>query len=319
MFQEPIFIQDDQLSMSLDYPGLIHALAQGFNQGITVPTRHHYEMHQGYASTLLLMPAWFNGTIGGVKMVTIFPHNHQKGLPSIQGIYTVFNAQDGRILAQMDAKKLTNLRTAATSALATRFLARENAQTLLMMGTGTLAPELVKAHCTVRPIRQIFVWGRNPEHQEALVFKLSQELASRVQVHGVRDIKQAAFEADLITCATMSDQPILEGKWVKSGTHVDLVGSYKPHLREADDDLIRKASLFVDTVEGASQESGDLAIPLAAGVIELTDLKGTIFGLCRGEHKARQNDQEITVFKSVGHAAEDLIAAQLLMTKLSII
>ena len=317
MFQEPIFIQDDQLLTSLNYPELIHALAQGFNQEITVPTRHHYELHKGYASTLLLMPAWFNGTLGGVKMVTIFPYNHQKGLPTIQGIYTVFNAQDGRILAQMHAKKLTNLRTAATSALAARFLARENAQTLLVMGTGTLAPELVKAHCSIRPIRDIFVWGRNPEHQDALVHKLSKEIA--IPVHGVQDIKQAALEADLITCATMSEQPILEGKWVRPGTHIDLVGSYKPHLREADDDLIQKSSVFVDTIEGASQESGDLALPLAAGVIKLTDLKGTIFGLCRGEHRARQNEKEITVFKSVGHAAEDLIAAQLLMTKLNII
>lgn len=316
MYQPPVFISDEQVRRSLNYPELIEALAQGFNKTIIVPQRQHLEMSQTYDSTLLLMPAWTNETMGGIKMVTIFPQNSAQNLPSIQGIYTVFDTRNGRLLAQLDAKLLTNLRTAATSALAARFLSRNDSSTLLVMGTGTLAPELVKAHCTIRPIRKVLIWGRNPNHQAVLADHLATEIS--IPIIKVDDPATAAAQADIITCATMSEQPILLGDWVKSGTHIDLVGSYKPHLREADDTLIQKSALYVDTIEGATKESGDLAIPIASGVLSVSSIRGTIFGLSRGEHKGRQNAAEITLFKSVGHAAEDLIAAQLLLQKLNI-
>ena len=194
------------------------------------------------------------------------------------------------------------------------YLARKESRILTMIGTGSLASQLIRSHCSQFPIEKIFIWGRNQDHAKRLVDGLN-DLA--LEITWTTDLEQAIREADIISTATMSANPLVSGACVQPGTHIDAVGSYKPNLRELDDVLIRKCAIYVDTIEGATKESGDLAIPLRHGVIRTRQIRGTLFDLCRGTVDGRVNDEEITLFKSVGHASEDLIAAGLAYEVLS--
>ncbi len=306
-----IRLSNDQLLELLDYPSLIKTLQQAFRAEITVPMRHHHDYPNpsvGPDSTLLLMPAWDDGQFLGLKIVTISPHNTAYQLPSIQGSYTLFDLPTGRSILEMDAKVLTNLRTAATSALASQYLSRPDSTHLLVIGTGSLAPYLIAAHASNRPIQKVSVWGRDEQKSKHLVETLA---GNSFELQVVRNLEKAIQEADLISAATMSVHPLIPGHLLRPGQHLDLVGSYKSDMREADDEVIRRSTLFVDTLQGAPKESGDLAIPLATGVCQLEDIKADLFGLCRGLHVGRTNVEEITFFKSVGHALEDLAAAKL--------
>ncbi len=310
------FYSSKEVASGLHYHQLISALKKGLQSDLMVPQRMHYHLDYQLKEldpTLLIMPAWKSQEYIGIKIVTIFPSN--KYLPTIQGIYLLMDGRSGQNLALMDAKLLTLKRTAATSAMMSTFLSRADAKVLLMIGTGNLALELIKAHCTERPIEQILVWGRNPAKAKKIVAELKSSFLFPIRV--CENLQQGCASADIISTATMSSDPVVYGRWVKKGTHVDLVGSYKPNMREADDELLTKSSIFVDTIEGATKESGDLFIPLSDHVVQLSDLKGTMYDLCSGLHPGRKNPEEITLFKSVGHASEDLIAAYTLHEKLS--
>ena len=305
--QIPI-ISADQITSTIDYPLLVQALKKGLIEDITTPMRKHYNLNYKQDvldPTLLLMPAWQVKKYIGIKLVTIFPENKIK--PSIQGSYLLIDGQDGSNLCMLEAKKLTTRRTAAISALMSSYLSRKDAKTLLMIGTGNLAPELIQAHCAIRPINKIIIWGRNSEKSKTLASQMKSIFDVDLKIS--EDLNTSCQEADIISAATMSEQPLIYGQYVNPGTHVDLVGSYKPTMREGDDSLIRKSSVFVDTIEGATQESGDLVIPLANQALKLSDIKATMHDLCRGKHPGRKSPDEITWFKSVGHASEDLIAA----------
>ncbi|MBY6188544.1 ornithine cyclodeaminase family protein [Marinobacter hydrocarbonoclasticus] len=296
-----------QVHAALPFERLIPALRQAFIQGATVPLRHHHDMaHPGHReTTLLLMPAWQDGDKAGVKLVTVAPHNQDR--PSIQGIYLLLDLPTGTPELMMDAPALTARRTAAASALAASYLAPKSAETLLMVGTGTLAPLLIEAHATVRPIRKVKIWGRNPEKAHALAESLSHlDLVFDV----VDDLAEAAAQADIVSVATLSRTPLLKGEWLKPGQHIDLVGAYRPDMREADDEVVRRCRIFVDSREGALKETGDLAIPLAQGIIQPDDVQATLFELCQQQHNGRTDHNELTLFKSVGHALEDLAAAR---------
>ncbi|GAB5470441.1 MAG: ornithine cyclodeaminase family protein [Rhodospirillales bacterium] len=295
-------------------PALIDALREGFRSEITVPPRHHHSIRVpgGQDATLLLMPAWHSGRRFGVKLVSIFPDNGAKKLPAVQGLYLLASATDGQPLALLDGQMLTVRRTAAASGLAASYLAHEGAETLLMVGTGALAPHLIEAHCAARPIRRVSIWGRDPSKAAALASRLETGLpgpAPRLQAVG--DLEAAVAEADIVSCATLSRDPLVKGAWLKPGQHLDLVGAFTPEMRESDDEAVRRAELYVDTLEGAPREGGDIALPLADGVIQQDDLRGDLFALCRGEVPGRRAASAITLFKSVGHALEDLVAAEL--------
>ncbi|MEL6864025.1 MAG: ornithine cyclodeaminase family protein [Bacteroidota bacterium] len=311
-------IQSHQIEQVLNYPALIHTLRTAFQANYTVPQRHHHDFNNPFAqkaSTLLLMPAWDEGQYFGVKLATVSPENSQLNLPAINGVYLLFDTQTGAPIAQIEAKTLTTYRTAAASALAATYLAAPNSQTLLMMGTGAMAPQLIRAHAAVRPIERVFVWGRRKEKAMALVQTLSKQYPWTLEV--VDDLAQAIPQADIISCATLSETPILQGKYLRPGQHIDLVGSYKPNMREADDALVQKARVFLDTREGASRESGDIALPLQSGLLTTDDLLADLFDLCRGKHPGRQRERDITLFKSVGHALEDLAAAKLVYSRIN--
>ncbi len=303
-------ISREELDQLLPYDLLIEALRSAFAADYSVPARHHYNFPNPSSSkpnTLLLMPAWQSGTHVGVKLVVVAPDNASKKLPAIQGTYTLFDANTGVPLALMDAPLLTAKRTACASALASDYLSRKDSSSLLMVGTGVLAPHLIMAHASIRPIRQVFLWGRNFAKAAALTGELNQV---DLKVKAIENIEDG-MTADIISCATLSPEPLIHGQFLKAGQHVDLVGSYLPTMREADDEVIRRSVIFADNREGATHESGDLFIPIQNGLITKESVKADLFELCKNEKPGRNSDEEITLFKSVGHALEDLAAAQL--------
>lgn len=303
------FVGPDELERLLAYPTLIAAIRAAFSGSAKAPQRHHHTIPRpgGPDATLLLMPAWQTGPDGfaGVKFATVFPANVSVGKPTVMGVYTLISGTTGEPLACIDGRMLTLWRTAATSALAADALARPEASRLLMIGAGALAPHLIAAHASVRPIREVAVWNRTPEQAAHLVASLA---LPGVAVHTVTDLDAALGTADVISCATLARQPLVHGARVSPGTHVDLVGAFTPDTREADDAVIRRARVFVDTREGM-RESGDITQPMAAGILSEATIAGDLFTLSAAPGLQRTADDDITVFKSVGHAIEDLAAA----------
>jgi len=321
-----------EVDAALDDLALIDRLEALFRSGCEMPTRHHHTVAQptgpGSAdATLLLMPAWTRaqsteggGSHIGVKVVSVFPDNGKRGLPSIYGQYLLLDGTTGQTIALLDGTMLTKRRTACASGLASRYLSRPESQRLLMIGTGALAPELIRVHAKVRPIDEVAIWGRRPEQGERLARDLSSvlpRLLSRpVTVRSVTDRAEAVAAADIISCATLSSAPLVEGDWLREGQHLDLVGAYTPRLRESDDKAVARARVYVDTRAGALKEGGDIVQPLANGTIGEAHVIGDLHELTRGERKGRAPGDvtSITLFKSVGAALEDLAAAELAVT-----
>jgi ornithine cyclodeaminase len=259
-----------------------------------------------------LLPAWQFGRHMGVKVVSVFPENEGKGLASVQGLYVLFDGQNGLPVAAIDGAAITLWKTAANSALAATYLARTDARTLLMVGAGALAPYLVRAHCAVRPIARVMIWNRTPVGAERMAASLAgRGLATVV----VTDLAAAVREADIVSCATMATEPVIQGAWLRPGLHLDLVGGYRLDMREADDDAVRGARIFIDAWFTAGEHCGDICLPLAAGIIAKDAITDT-FQLARGERPGRQGDDEITLFKSGGGGHEDLGTAQHILTRL---
>ncbi len=297
---------------ALDYTSLIEALRVAFrNGGEAMPVRQAYDVGFGGAPAhLLTMPAWQRGKSLGVKLVTVFPQNATRGLGAVSSLYVLFDGETGVPRAMIDGEALTNRRTAAASALASTYLSRPDSSTLLMVGTGHLAHHLPEAHAAVRPIEQVLVWGRNGERAAALVKKL---VAKGLAATSVSDLDAAVGRADIVSCATTSTEALVKGRLLRPGSHVDLVGAFTPQMRECDDDTMRRANVFVDTRAGALKEAGDILQPIATGAITADAIRGDLHDLASGAVVRRGDDSEITLFKSVGAAIEDLTAASLLV------
>jgi len=303
-------IGSDRVAAVADYATLVHAIAKAFREGVTAPVRGHYSIPVpgGPEATLLTMPAWTEGAYLGVKIATVFPGNSRTGQRAVSGQYLLIDAMDGEPLALIDGGELTARRTAAASALAATFLARDDASTLTVIGTGRLPLHLVRAHRTMRPsIREVVIWGRHIDKAMRIAMDLRAENPDLV-VTPTSDLETAVRRADLVSAATLSTEPVIQGRWLTPGVHVDLVGGFTPLMREADDDAIRRAHVFCDTLEGAPNEAGDLCQPIASGLLDPETLT-SLTQLCRGERPGRQQAGDITLFKSVGCAAEDLAAA----------
>jgi ornithine cyclodeaminase len=306
-------VGDEELAAVLDDRSLVECLREAFREGAESPLREHYDVGApGTEGTLLLMPAWQPGRSLGVKVVTVFPGNVARGRSAVQGSYLLLDAQTGTPRALMDGAALTRRRTAAASALAATYLARADSATLVMVGTGSLAPHLVAAHAAARPIREVRVWGRSPEKAAALAARLDRP---GLRVTAAKRLEEAVRAADIVSCATLSAEPLLHGPWLRPGTHVDLVGGFTPAMREADDDAVRRSRVFVDT-PAALEEAGDVVQPIARGLLRAEDV-ADLFDLVRGARPGRQGSDEITLFKSVGVALEDLAAARLAFARLS--
>ena len=311
----------EEVDAALDDVALIDRLDALFRAGCEMPTRHHHPIHAplGVGSAdamLLLMPAWTPGRVG-VKVVTVFPDNGKRALPSIYGQYLLLDGSTGQAQALLDGTMLTKRRTACASGLASRYLSRPDAGRLLMIGTGALAPHLIRVHAKVRPIREVAIWGRRPEQAERLAAELAASLPSAlgrpIRVRAVADRRQAVASADIVSCATLSKEPLVEGDWLHEGQHLDLVGAYTPVMRESDDRAVWRARVYVDTRAGALKEGGDIVMPLANGTIDEDDVIADLFERARSQQSGRLpgDATSITLFKSVGAALEDLAAAEL--------
>jgi ornithine cyclodeaminase len=301
----------EEVHAGLGYDRLVDALREAFRcNDVEKPLRNVHQVTGGPAPAILLtMPAWREGDMIGVKLVNVFPGNAEKGLSAVSSVYALFSGATGQPLAIIDGEALTNRRTAAASALASTYLSREDAATLLVVGTGNLARHLAEAHCAVRPISRVLVWGRNPARAEAMSAELR---AKGLPAEPAPDLARATPEADIVSCATTAREPLVRGADLKPGTHLDLVGAFTRDMRETDDEAVLRASVFVDTYAGAFAEAGDLLQAVAAAWS--TDrTRAELHELCAGSKEGRRSAEEITLFKSVGTALEDLTAAKLLM------
>jgi ornithine cyclodeaminase/alanine dehydrogenase-like protein (mu-crystallin family) len=313
-------VSRDELAQRASHADIIEALRKAFRSNFNAPPRHHHQIKRGSGDTasFLLMPSWTEwsndgkGGYAGLKTVMVFPDNPRYGRPTIQANYLLFSIASGETLALMDGSEITVRRTAAASALAADYLARPNAATLLMVGAGALAPHVVKAHASVRPIRCVLLWNRSRSKAEALAQSL--RLAG-FSAECPATIEEAVTHADIISCATTSREPIIRGRWVKPGTHIDLMGAFKPEMREADGEAIGKARVFVDTYEGAMSEAGDLLQAIKEGSFSKERIEGDLAALCRGSAPGRKTAEEITLFKSCGTAIEDLATAIMVYDK----
>ena len=309
-------VSADEVNGTLDFPALINVLRDAFRLGAIQPVRHHHtvERPQGAPTTLLLMPAWtdfaadgFEGSGHiGVKIASVSPDNNKIGKPAVMAQYLLLDGTTGEPQALIDGASLTLWRTAAASALAADYLARPDASRLLVVGAGALSPYLARAHSALRPIREIAVWNRTPQNAERVAADLA---AEGFNASVVEDIDAALEDADIVTAATISTVPLIHGAHLKPGTHVDLVGAFSPTMRESDDEAVRRARVYVDTRGGALKEAGDIVQALQSGALTEDAIAGDLFQLTRGEAGGRRGADEITLFKSVGAALEDLAAA----------
>ncbi len=319
------FYSADQVNAALEWERLADALAAAFAAGAQVPLRHAHRL--GEADTLLLMPAWRDPAAGpasaqacsrghaagdgalGVKIVTVMPGNAARGAATVNALYVLLDRASGAPRAVLDGEALTLRRTAAASALAARYLARADSANLLVIGTGKLAPFMARAHCALRPqLLRVRIWGRRAEAAQTLAQLLRDE---GLPAEAAADPETAVRDAHIVSCATTATAPIVHGAWLAPGTHLDLVGGFTRAMREADDAALARARIFVDTYAGALAEAGDLVSPLERGVIARTQIEAELAELVRGENPGRCSEDEITLFKSVGTALEDLAAAEL--------
>lgn len=304
-----LHLDPDATRAALEWRPLIEALRTMFRDGCESPVRHHHDFQvPGEADgTLLLMPAWVPGRYLGTKLATVVPGNGARGLPAVMASYLLNDARTGEMVAMIDGGELTARRTAAASALAADYLARQDARHLLVVGTGRLSRNLAAAHASVRPLSRVAVWGRDPEKARAVAEEIAGELDILAQP--ADNLEEAVRDADVVSCATLSEAPLVQGAWLKPGSHLDLVGAFKPTMRESDDEAVSRARVFVDTREGATKEAGDIVQALASGALAEDGIEADLFDLTRGTHAVLRQADDITLFKSVGAALEDLAAA----------
>ena len=300
----PIVIDTARTRASLAFERLIPALREAFVAGAETPLRHRHMLTDG---ALLLMPAWQSSSALGVKIVSVFPGNGKLGLNSVSSTYLLCDGATGQHLAIIDGNEITGRRTAAASALAGSYLARPDASSLLIVGAGHVAAMMADAWRAVRPIRRVRVWNVRP----ARAATLANELRKRgFDAAATEDLEAAVSQADIVSCATLATEPLVRGEWLRPGVHLDLIGAFKPDMRECDDVALRRARVFIDT-DAALTEAGDLVQPINAGTFARDAVAGSLYTLCRNETPGRAGAAEITLFKSVGSAIEDLAAARL--------
>lgn len=304
------FSTDDDIAAALPWEGLVEAIETVMvEEAAEAPARAVYTVPIPDAAdgAFLLKPGWVTGDVVGVKAVTVFPDNGQLDLPTVQAGFLLFDARTGTLLGACEANELTTRRTAAASAVAAKRLARGDARTLLVIGSGALAPMAALAHAHVRDYDTVMVWGRDPAKVAAVVARL---VAEGLPATPADDLDSAVGAADVISVVTGATDPLIKGDLLREGAHVDLVGAFNAQMRESDDDVIRRGTVFVDTRDDAVL-AGDLAQPIAAGLLDPTDIVADLADLVAGRHPGRTSPAEITVFKSVGTALEDLAAARL--------
>ncbi|MEZ9197990.1 ornithine cyclodeaminase family protein [Shewanella sp. 10N.286.54.B9] len=312
-------ITAESVHQSLNFKELVDALDETFSRPAGMPQRQVFSLDEStsHSDAFAVLPSWNEKTIA-VKAFTYFPSNPKKD-PNLASLYSkilIFSRETGEPQALVDGTSVTYWRTAAVSALGSRYLSRENSNKLLVCGTGNLASFMALAHASVRPITQIKVWGRSEVKARATI-ELIRNKRSDIEVIYCEDLEASVREADIISCATGSPTPLFPAEWVQAGTHTDFVGNHNHDRRECDSALIQKSAVFVDSKINVFAEAGELLLPVAEGVFSLDEVKGELAQLCRSGTLARESAEQITLFKTVGTALSDLVGAQLVYEKVS--
>lgn len=289
------------VARALPWRALTEALGGIFAEGCEAPLRHRHALPDG--GTLLLMPAIGRGH-SGVKIVHVAPGNAARGLPAVHAAYLLSDAATGAPLALLDGGELTDRRTAAASVLAARFLARPDARRHLVLGAGRVAAALAEAFHDAYGMAETAIWARRPGQAAALAARLA---AQGVNARAAATPDPGGF--DIVSAATLAAAPLIRGAALAPGQHLDLVGAYRPDMREADGAALARALCVVDTRAGAMAEAGDVVQAIAEGAILPAHVVAELAELCRGAHPGRTAPDQITLFKSVGWAGEDLAAA----------
>ncbi|MGH1359456.1 MAG: ornithine cyclodeaminase family protein [Burkholderiaceae bacterium] len=298
-------ITESQIAKVTHWPLIIDALRAGH---LLEPAKLGDTLLSEGDRKMLVRSAWVPGVGAGVKAVTVFPDNPARSpsLPSVQGQVLLFDRETGAIAASLPGEPITQWKTAGDSALGSQLLSRPDSRVMLMIGAGAMAEPLIRAHLSVRPaIASVLLFNRSAPRVGELARRLT-DLAPQVSV--VTDLAQAVARADIVCCATLSVDPLIEGRWLKPGTHVDLVGAYTPQMREADDAVLQRSRVFVDSFETTVGHIGEIQIPLDSGALRLADIQGDLYALVQGR-QARNHADEITVFKNGGGAHLDVIVA----------
>ena len=302
------FFDQAAVARALPYPALIDALAAGLQQAIESPARSVYTPN-GDSSAVLIMPAWKAHENMGVKLVSIWPGNSAKGQSAVSAVYVLISCEDGNPVAVLDGTELTLRRTAAAAALAARILARKNSRTLAILGTGSLSAPMAVAHASVMDFKTILVWGRDAKKAQAVVDRLALQ---GITAQASSDLQATLAQADVVSAASTATAPFIRSDWVKPGTHLGLIGAFTPTMAEAEPTLMPRAQVFADSREAILQKGGEVLQAIQQGLIAASDIQAELAEIAAQPQKAwRSGDEAITVFKSVGFASLDLIAAEL--------
>jgi ornithine cyclodeaminase len=311
------WISEDFIKKNVNYLELINALNLTFRKDdIQCPPKlaYHYKSAINEENnTLLFMPSWDNQKYFGIKLITATPNNSKLNLPYLNGMYMLFNAENGMPLIQMDAKLITNIRTAATSVLASTYLAKKNASTVLIMGNGSLSPFYIDAYASASTIDTVYLWGRNFEKSKEVLATLNRNQS--VKIEAIDDYSKLIKHVDIISCITSSYKPLITKEHLTTGQHFDLVGSYTEDMQEVSTDVVAQCSVYSDNLDVTLEHAGELVKALKENKIEMSDIKGDLKFLCSDDNSKRKSFEENTLFKSTGMAIEDLVMATLIHKK----
>ncbi|MDI6698917.1 MAG: ornithine cyclodeaminase family protein [Candidatus Saccharicenans sp.] len=313
-------VDRDELSRLLTMAEVIELVERGFlllhQKKVLMPPRSVFNApyHEG---SLLYMPVLIEDDRPYLvtKIITVYPENSRLfGLPVLQGLVLVFNAMNGTPLVALEASFITAMRTGAAGGVAAKYLARKDSKVASLFGAGPQARTQLEAVCSVLPVEKCYLVSYQDPREESFAGEMGEKLGIKVVI--TADRKSAVEQADVIICATTSRTPVFDGSWLRPGTHITAIGSFKPEVRELDSETIRRAKIYVDSREAAREEAGDLIIPVREGVVDWSKIEAELGEVIAGEKNGRENPDEITVFKSVGLAVQDAVVAIGVLKKL---
>ena len=313
-----IFISAEDINKNLTVKSLIGAIETVYKKDAKVPVRHIHNIdsfqHNNDPSQLMLMPAFLNEEDYGIKLLNVFPSNPLKGLSRVNALYVLFDSKNGKVKAVLDGTELTNQRTAAMSAIASKYLSKINSKKLLVLGTGALVPYMIEAHCFVRPIEEVLVWGRDANKAENIVNKYKN---NKIKISVAYNIEKACAHADIITSLTSAKKEFIMSSWLNNNLHIDLVGAHTKLMAELQPSAFSLGNIYVDNKEAVLEEAGDLINAINLGYITKSDIQADIKELIKKNINIRNDNKKFTIYKSVGHALSDLAAARLVYQSLS--
>lgn len=312
-------ISDEFIKNNINYNELIDALKLAFrNNVIQCPPKSAYDYTSHISekkNTFLFMPSWDNQDYFGVKLIATTPHNstlNDLDKPYVNGLYNLFDARTGRPLAIMGAKTITNIRTAATSVLASTYLAKQDASSVLIIGNGNISPSYIKAYATMISLNTIYLWGRNYQKTKQVTDRFRE---TSLAVNAIEDFTSVIRDVDIVSCITSSYEPIVLKEHLAAGHHFDLAGSFTEDMQEVSSELVANCSVYADNLDITLEHAGELVKAVKETKFELSDIKGDLTFLCQDDLSKRQTPEETTLFKSTGMAIEDLVMAVLIYEK----